>query len=491
MGPRHAGAGAGALRRCLGRLRVSPRANSAPSSAQPASWSNWRWPRWRWRSGSTASPAWCATWRFAVMFIGSVSTLLFNGNPLLRFDAYYVLCDLLDLPNLAPRSNACWSTLLRRHLLRDRAEAPQMAAGEAKWLALYAPLSFAYRLALSLSIVLWLGGKWLFLGLFAAAYLVLSLLLRPLLGWARQALASAAPGRELNRVRAALARAGAGRRAAAVRAAAAVHHGRTGRRLAARAGAGAPGGRRLHRRTAGDGRRAGRSRPGAGACSTIRISLTARQRIAEPPRRPARRPVPGDAARPGRGAEPGRRHRPQRSRTGARRTAHRPVAGARQRGGTARHAAAVRSARRPCPPGRGARLRARPRRGCGCAPRWPRKMPTWCATAPAAPRFAWPTRPAWRWPPRSRRMCRRPPASCRRPALGDRAGGPYVTDPADKDGTRSLDPVFLFDLTLPGSALERVGQRAWVRFDHGSQPLAVQLYRRACSSSSSTSTRRS
>jgi len=52
-----------------------------------------------------------------VMFIGGVSTLLFNGNPLLRFDAYYVLCDLLDLPNLATRSSAWWSYLVRRHLL--------------------------------------------------------------------------------------------------------------------------------------------------------------------------------------------------------------------------------------------------------------------------------------------------------------------------------------------------------------------------------------
>ena len=56
---------------------------------------------------------------------------------------------------------------------------------------------------------------------------------------------------------------------------------------------------------------------------------------------------------------------------------------------------------------------------------------------------------------------------------------PYVTDPADRDGQRSVDPVFLFDLTLPGSALDRVGQRAWVRFDHGAESLAAQLYRRA------------
>ena len=41
---------------------------------------------------------------FSVMIIGGVSTLLFNGNPLLRFDGYYVLSDAIEIPNLATRS---------------------------------------------------------------------------------------------------------------------------------------------------------------------------------------------------------------------------------------------------------------------------------------------------------------------------------------------------------------------------------------------------
>ena len=35
------------------------------------------------------------------MLIASVSTVLFNGNPLLRYDGYYVLADLIEMPNLA------------------------------------------------------------------------------------------------------------------------------------------------------------------------------------------------------------------------------------------------------------------------------------------------------------------------------------------------------------------------------------------------------
>ena len=49
--------------------------------------------------------------------IGGVSTVLFNGNPLLRFDGYYMLCDAFDLPNLATRSTAFWRYLLLGRVL--------------------------------------------------------------------------------------------------------------------------------------------------------------------------------------------------------------------------------------------------------------------------------------------------------------------------------------------------------------------------------------
>ena len=45
---------------------------------------------------------------FVVMFLGAVSSLLVNGNPLLRMDGYHALCDALDLPNLAARSRRWW-----------------------------------------------------------------------------------------------------------------------------------------------------------------------------------------------------------------------------------------------------------------------------------------------------------------------------------------------------------------------------------------------
>ena len=67
--------------------------------------------------------------------IGGVSTVLFNGNPLLRFDAYYMLCDAFDLPNLATRSTAFWRYLLLGRVLglADVAS-PSRAGASGPWL---------------------------------------------------------------------------------------------------------------------------------------------------------------------------------------------------------------------------------------------------------------------------------------------------------------------------------------------------------------------
>src|SRR5262245_34382697 len=47
-----------------------------------------------------------------VMFISSVSTIMFNANPLLRYDGYYILSDILEIPNLRQKA----STILNRKL---------------------------------------------------------------------------------------------------------------------------------------------------------------------------------------------------------------------------------------------------------------------------------------------------------------------------------------------------------------------------------------
>jgi putative peptide zinc metalloprotease protein len=106
----------------------------------------------------------------AVAFIGGMSTLFVNGNPLLRFDGYHVLCDAMELPNLAQRSQRYWQAGAKRLALGRSTEAAEHARGsERGWLMAYAPASWAYRclltLALALAVADW--NAWLGLALLA------------------------------------------------------------------------------------------------------------------------------------------------------------------------------------------------------------------------------------------------------------------------------------------------------------------------------------
>jgi putative peptide zinc metalloprotease protein len=102
---------------------------------------------------------------YNVMLIGGASTLIFNGNPLLRFDGYYILSDFLEIPNLGQRSTQYWGYLVRRRVFAQlHAESPGHGVGETVWLALYAPVSWAYRFLVMVAISLFIAGKYFFVG---------------------------------------------------------------------------------------------------------------------------------------------------------------------------------------------------------------------------------------------------------------------------------------------------------------------------------------
>ena len=90
-----------------------------------------------------------------IMVVGSLNTLLFNGNPLLRYDGYYVLSDLVNIPNLAEQSSAVIREIMSRLLLGARARRETTATGrERAFLALYGVAAFAYR-AVLVVVLLW------------------------------------------------------------------------------------------------------------------------------------------------------------------------------------------------------------------------------------------------------------------------------------------------------------------------------------------------
>jgi len=114
-----------------------------------------------------------------VMLIGGVSTVLFNGNPLLRFDGYHMLCDAIGMPNLAQRSGAFWAYLGKRFLLRLSPTPPVTSRRERRWLLFYGAASYLYRIFISLLILYWLLGLSRILFSIALLFILWSLVIKP------------------------------------------------------------------------------------------------------------------------------------------------------------------------------------------------------------------------------------------------------------------------------------------------------------------------
>ena len=126
-------------------------------------------------------PGWVSSVCFNVMLIGGVSTLLFNGNPLLRFDGYYVLADAIGIPNLAQRANQYIAYLVQHYLLGARAaRSPVTAEGEAPWFVFYAIGSFCYRIFLLTVICLFLIDTLFFVGVVLAVWALYNQLCLPI-----------------------------------------------------------------------------------------------------------------------------------------------------------------------------------------------------------------------------------------------------------------------------------------------------------------------
>ena len=97
---------------------------------------------------------------YNVIFVASISTLVFNGNPLLRFDAYYVLSDLLEIPNLSHRSKHYLSYLVKKHGWRLKGlRNPAHSFGERIWFVFYGIASTAYRVFICIRILLFLNDR--------------------------------------------------------------------------------------------------------------------------------------------------------------------------------------------------------------------------------------------------------------------------------------------------------------------------------------------
>ena len=118
---------------------------------------------------------------FNVMLVAGVSTLIFNGNPLLRYDAYYILADLLEIPNLANRSLRYWGYLIERYAFGVKdAETPEDSSSEKAWFVFYGFASSIYRVLVTVSIALFIAGEFFIIGVVLAIWAVVAMAVVPL-----------------------------------------------------------------------------------------------------------------------------------------------------------------------------------------------------------------------------------------------------------------------------------------------------------------------
>ncbi len=140
-----------------------------------------------------------------LVFVCSVSTVLFNGNPLLRYDGYYILADWLEVPNMRTQASSLLTNALGRICLGVDRSSRALPQRRRRLLMTYAVASLVYRTIVIIAI-LWFLYAWLRpLGLQIVAQIIMAimvggLVLVPLWRFARFVL-NAIKAKELDMVR--------------------------------------------------------------------------------------------------------------------------------------------------------------------------------------------------------------------------------------------------------------------------------------------------
>lgn len=88
-----------------------------------------------------------------VIFVSSVSTILFNANPLLRYDGYYILSDVLEIPNLRAKASTILNRFCGGLFLGIESRPDPFLPKRHRWLfALYSVAAALYRWVITFSI---------------------------------------------------------------------------------------------------------------------------------------------------------------------------------------------------------------------------------------------------------------------------------------------------------------------------------------------------
>jgi putative peptide zinc metalloprotease protein len=117
---------------------------------------------------------------YDVMLIAGVSTVVFNANPLLRYDGYYIMADLVQIPNLRTRANQYLGRLVETRLFGVNEDEAATPVGERAWLGFYAVFSFLYRTFVMCAIALFIASQYLVVGVVLALWAAVTAVVLPL-----------------------------------------------------------------------------------------------------------------------------------------------------------------------------------------------------------------------------------------------------------------------------------------------------------------------
>jgi putative peptide zinc metalloprotease protein len=118
---------------------------------------------------------------YNVMLIAGISTVLFNANPLLRFDGYYMLADLIQIQNLRGRGQQYLTWLAETRLFGLKLPEFDATPGEKRWFVAFTVASFVYRIFIMLAIALFIATEYMVIGVVLALWAVFSALVLPVI----------------------------------------------------------------------------------------------------------------------------------------------------------------------------------------------------------------------------------------------------------------------------------------------------------------------
>ena len=102
-----------------------------------------------------SEPGWFHHACLNLVFVSAISTVIFNANPLMRYDGYYMLSDYLEIPNLRPKADKMLQEAFSWYCLGvENRPDPFMPQSGRHWFILFAIAAWLYKWFILFAILL-------------------------------------------------------------------------------------------------------------------------------------------------------------------------------------------------------------------------------------------------------------------------------------------------------------------------------------------------